>query len=76
MAFVGASPISVRVQAQLIELSSLKVKFKCGQGAWDIQGELAKVIIEAPVGEDELLEKPLWEHKDVDIPMGAGAGVS
>lgn len=48
VALVKCSDLPVRLQAKMIELSSLGVKFECGAGAFQLQGELARVIETPP----------------------------
>lgn len=55
----------VCIRSQLIELSSLGVTYGCGNGAFALQGELARVIEEPP--ELEPPGAPMWEHEDIDI---------
>ena len=56
----------LRLQARLVELSSVGAKFTTGQGAWGLLKDLAAVTEDPPSGE-EPLETPVWAHEDVDL---------
>ncbi len=70
VALVGKTPVSPRIQVQLLELSSLQVQYKCGEGAWDIQNKLARLVEQAPPVETDDLKAPVWEHESVNIDIG------
>jgi hypothetical protein len=71
LSMLATRELPVRIQAKLIELSSLGVSYGCGMGAWQLQGELGKVIMEPPEPVEERLDLPCWEHRDFELDFPA-----
>lgn len=49
-----AGILPLRLQAQLVELSSYGCAFASGEGAWTLQGEIARLPYPPPAGEEPL----------------------
>lgn len=61
----------LRLQARLVELSSVGARYTTGQGAWGLLEDLATLREEPPTGEVSDAA-PHWEHQDVVIRYPAG----
>ena len=59
--------LPVKILTRLIEFSSLGVTFACGMGAWQLQGELGRVIAIPPEKDGEEIDVPCWTHEDIQI---------
>ena len=56
----------LRLQARLVELSSVRAEFTTGEGSWGLLRNLKESLEPPPLG-DEPVEKPVWAHEDIDL---------
>jgi hypothetical protein len=62
--------VPVHLMSQLIELSSLRVDFGSGVGAYDLQQSFIQDLLETKP--TSTVECPSWKHEDINIELPTG----